>query len=105
MVLQVLVRNLASRPYSLHANGVSYSKHMEGLNYVDGTPYWYQKDNAIGVNQTYTYMWKVNDKVGPKEVDKNVDLKDREPDCRTWAYYSGVNPVSNCHYMSFTSSS
>ncbi|XP_063070058.1 coagulation factor V [Engraulis encrasicolus] len=90
--IMVLVRNLASRPYSLHANGVSYSKYMEGLNYVDGTPYWYQKDNAIGVNQTYTYMWKVNDKVGPKEVDKNVDLKDREPDCRTWAYYSGVNP-------------
>ncbi|XP_063070059.1 coagulation factor V-like [Engraulis encrasicolus] len=89
-IIMVLVRNLASRPYSLHANGVSYSKDMEGLNYVDGTPN--QKDNAIGVNQTYTYMWKVNDKVGPKEVGKNVDPKERGPDCRTWAYYSGVNP-------------
>ena len=64
---------------------------MEGLSYVDGTPYWYQTDNAVQTNQTYTYMWKVSHKVGPK---------DGEPDCRTWAYYSGVNPVSNdaSHY-------
>ncbi|KAL2081363.1 hypothetical protein ACEWY4_023216 [Coilia grayii] len=81
--IMVVFRNLASRPYSVHANGVSYSKQMEGLSYVDGTPYWYQEDNAVRFNQSYTYMWKVSEKVGPKEG---------EADCRTWAYYSGVNP-------------
>ncbi|XP_062390504.1 coagulation factor V-like isoform X2 [Sardina pilchardus] len=81
--IMVVFRNLASRPYSLHANGIKYSKQMEGLNYVDGTPYWYQDDNAVRTNETYTYMWTVSSKVGPK---------DGEPNCRTWAYYSGVNP-------------
>ncbi|XP_076119380.1 coagulation factor V [Alosa pseudoharengus] len=81
--IMVIFRNLASRPYSLHANGISYGKQMEGLNYVDNTPYWYQEDNAVRPNETYTYMWKVSSKMEPK---------DGEPDCRTWAYYSGVNP-------------
>ncbi|XP_012693029.2 coagulation factor V [Clupea harengus] len=86
--IMVVFRNLGSRPYSIHAKGVKYSKQMEGLSYVDGTPYWYQTDNAVQTNQTYTYMWKVSHKVGPK---------DGEPDCRTWAYYSGVNPERDIH--------
>lgn len=87
-IQQVIFRNLASRPYSIHANGVSYGKQMEGLNYEDGTPHWYRDDNQVRPNNTYSYMWTVSSKVGPK---------DGEPDCRTWAYYSGVNPVSSNH--------
>uniref|UniRef100_A0A6Q2XRZ2 F5/8 type C domain-containing protein n=1 Tax=Esox lucius TaxID=8010 RepID=A0A6Q2XRZ2_ESOLU len=87
-MIMVFFRNLASRPYSLHANGVSYTKQTEGLSYEDGSKYWYKYDNEVKPNTTYTYLWKVSANVGP--------TKD-ESDCRTWAYYSGVNPEKDIH--------
>uniref|UniRef100_A0A674D025 ferroxidase n=1 Tax=Salmo trutta TaxID=8032 RepID=A0A674D025_SALTR len=81
--IMVFFRNLASRPYSLHANGVSYTKQTEGLSYDDESKYWYKYDNEVQPNTTYTYLWTVNANVGPTGD---------EADCRTWAYYSGVNP-------------
>ncbi|KAI5621196.1 coagulation factor V precursor, partial [Silurus asotus] len=86
--IYIVFRNLASRPYSLHANGVSYSKNMEGLNYDDNSPYWYKYDDAVQPNTTFTYIWTVNNKVGPLNG---------ESDCRIWAYYSGVNPERDIH--------
>ncbi|XP_067300231.1 coagulation factor V [Pseudorasbora parva] len=79
----VFFRNLASRPYSLHAKGVKYLKQMEGLSYDDQSPYWYKQDDEIQPNSTFTYMWTINSKSGPQN---------NESDCRTWAYYSAVNP-------------
>uniref|UniRef100_A0AAR2IT94 ferroxidase n=1 Tax=Pygocentrus nattereri TaxID=42514 RepID=A0AAR2IT94_PYGNA len=84
----VMFRNLASRPYSLHANGVSYGKNMEGLKYEDESPYWYRQDDVVQPNTTFFYMWTVNSKVGPLQS---------ESDCRIWAYYSGVNPERDIH--------
>ncbi|XP_068427857.1 coagulation factor V isoform X2 [Clinocottus analis] len=81
--IMVVFKNLAKRPYSLHPNGVSYTKHTEGLSYEDGSQYWFKYDNEVQPNTTFTYIWKVTAMVGP--------LPD-EADCRTWAYYSGVNP-------------
>ncbi|KAB5577055.1 hypothetical protein PHYPO_G00205580 [Pangasianodon hypophthalmus] len=86
--IYIVFRNLASRPYSLHANGVSYSKNMEGLNYEDDSPYWYKYDDAVQPNATFTYIWTVNDKVGPING---------ESDCRIWTYYSAVNPERDIH--------
>ncbi|XP_060732353.1 coagulation factor V isoform X1 [Tachysurus vachellii] len=86
--IYVVFRNLASRPYSLHANGVSYSKNMEGLIYDDNSPYWYKYDDEVQPNKTFTYIWTVNDKVGPSNG---------ESDCRIWTYYSGVNPERDIH--------
>uniref|UniRef100_A0A673B3Z7 Plastocyanin-like domain-containing protein n=1 Tax=Sphaeramia orbicularis TaxID=375764 RepID=A0A673B3Z7_9TELE len=83
--IMVVFRNNADRPFSLHPNGVSYTKNMEGLKYDDGSRYWYQYDNEVLPNGNYTYMWNVNSAAGPMPG---------ESDCRTWAYYSGVNPVS-----------
>lgn len=82
---QVSFRNNAKRPYSLHPNGVTYAKQTEGLSYEDGSTHWYRKDNEVQPNTTFTYLWKVEDKAGPTS---------EESDCRTWTYYSGVNPVS-----------
>ncbi|XP_051762250.1 coagulation factor V isoform X1 [Ctenopharyngodon idella] len=79
----VFFRNRASRPYSLHANGVKYLKQMEGLSYEDQSPYWYKQDDAIQPNSTFIYMWTINSKSGPQN---------NESDCRTWTYYSAVNP-------------
>ncbi|KAI2660750.1 Coagulation factor V [Labeo rohita] len=81
--IMVFFRNLASRPYSLHANGVKYLKQMEGLSYDDQSPYWYKQDDAVQPNSTFIYMWTVNSKSAPQN---------NESDCRTWTYYSAVNP-------------
>uniref|UniRef100_A0A4W6EAV3 ferroxidase n=1 Tax=Lates calcarifer TaxID=8187 RepID=A0A4W6EAV3_LATCA len=86
--IMVVFRNNANRPYSIHANGVSYTKQTEGLSYEDGSKYWYKYDNEVQPNTTFTYLWKVKDITGP--------LPD-ESDCRTWAYYSGVNPERDIH--------
>uniref|UniRef100_A0A8C5N8D4 ferroxidase n=1 Tax=Gouania willdenowi TaxID=441366 RepID=A0A8C5N8D4_GOUWI len=86
--IMVVFKNKASRPYSLHPNGVSYTKQTEGLSYEDGSKYWYKYDNEVQPNSTFTYLWKVGEMVGPKPG---------ESDCRTWAYYSGVNPERDIH--------
>uniref|UniRef100_A0A8C9V1Y0 ferroxidase n=1 Tax=Scleropages formosus TaxID=113540 RepID=A0A8C9V1Y0_SCLFO len=86
--IMVVFKNLAGRPYSLHAHGVSYSKQMEGLKYDDNSPHWYKLDNEVLPNESYTYIWKVEPKAGPKRHDS---------DCRMWPYYSGVNPEKDIH--------
>uniref|UniRef100_A0A8D3DBC5 ferroxidase n=1 Tax=Scophthalmus maximus TaxID=52904 RepID=A0A8D3DBC5_SCOMX len=86
--LQVVFRNNANRPYSIHPNGVSYTKQTEGLSYEDGSKYWYKYDNEVQPNTTFTYLWKVPSMVGPMPDESH---------CRTWAYYSGVNPEKDIH--------
>ncbi|XP_040003907.1 coagulation factor V isoform X2 [Xiphias gladius] len=86
--IMVVFRNNANRPYSVHPNGVSYSKQTEGLSYEDSSKYWYKYDNEVQPNTTFTYIWKVTSMVGPMPDESN---------CRTWAYYSGVNPERDIH--------
>ncbi|XP_073329346.1 coagulation factor V [Pagrus major] len=86
--IMVVFKNNANRPYSLHPNGVSYTKQTEGLSYEDGSKYWYKYDNEVQSGSTFTYIWKVNSMVGPKPEESH---------CRTWAYYSGVNPERDVH--------
>ncbi|XP_034267842.1 coagulation factor V [Pantherophis guttatus] len=82
-VIQVQFRNLASRPYSLHAHGLLYEKSSEGRSYDDQSPEFFKKDDAIMPNGTYTYVWQVTKRSGPT---------DNTEKCKSWAYYSGVNP-------------
>uniref|UniRef100_A0A8C4IUV6 ferroxidase n=1 Tax=Dicentrarchus labrax TaxID=13489 RepID=A0A8C4IUV6_DICLA len=84
----VVFKNNASRPYSIHPNGVSYTKQTEGLSYEDDSKYWYKYDNEVQPGTTFTYIWKVNSMVGPMPDESN---------CRTWVYYSGVNPERDIH--------
>ncbi|XP_037543004.1 coagulation factor V [Nematolebias whitei] len=86
--IMIVFNNKATRPYSLHPNGVSYTKQSEGLSYEDGSKYWYKYDNEVQPNTTFTYLWKVSSAVGPSS---------EESLCRTWAYYSGVNPERDIH--------
>ncbi|XP_008326094.1 coagulation factor V isoform X2 [Cynoglossus semilaevis] len=86
--IMVVFRNNANRQYSIHPNGVTYTKQTEGLSYEDGSKYWYKYDNEVQPNTTFTYLWKVDSRVGPSS---------HESDCRTWAYYSGVNPEKDIH--------
>ncbi|XP_028655575.1 coagulation factor V [Erpetoichthys calabaricus] len=81
--IAIVFKNLATKPYSLHAHGVSYMKSMEGVGYEDDSPPNYKNDDAVLPGHNYTYIWNVNSKVGPKSKDTP---------CRAWVYYSGVNP-------------
>ncbi|KAB0343927.1 hypothetical protein FD754_020853 [Muntiacus muntjak] len=87
-VIQVRFKNLASRPYSLHAHGLSYEKSSEGKTYEDDSPEWFKEDNAIQPNSTYTYVWHATIQSGPEDPGSA---------CRAWAYYSAVNPEKDIH--------
>ncbi|KAI5127395.1 Coagulation Factor V [Manis pentadactyla] len=87
-VIQVRFKNLASRPYSLHAHGLFYEKSSEGKTYEDESPEWFQEDNAIQPNSSYTYVWHATERAGPESPGSA---------CRAWAYYSAVNPEKDTH--------
>ncbi|XP_074178552.1 coagulation factor V isoform X2 [Rhinolophus sinicus] len=87
-VIQVRFKNLASRPYSLHAHGLSYEKSSEGKPYDDESPEWFKEDNAIQPNSSYTYVWHATMRAGPENPGSA---------CRAWAYYSAVNPEKDIH--------
>ncbi|CAM4463818.1 unnamed protein product [Lepidochelys kempii] len=87
-VIQVHFKNLASRPYSLHSHGLLYEKSSEGSSYEDESPDWFKKDDAVQPNDTYTYVWFATKRSGPMQPGAA---------CRSWAYYSGVNPEKDIH--------
>ncbi|XP_054443772.1 coagulation factor V isoform X1 [Pteronotus mesoamericanus] len=87
-VIQVHFKNLASRPYSLHAHGLAYEKSSEGKTYEDESPEWFKEDNAIQPNRSYTYVWHATGRSGPENPGSA---------CRAWAYYSAVNPEKDIH--------
>uniref|UniRef100_A0A8C7EWP3 Coagulation factor V n=1 Tax=Neovison vison TaxID=452646 RepID=A0A8C7EWP3_NEOVI len=87
-VIQVRFKNLASRPYSLHAHGLSYEKSSEGKTYEDDSPEWFKEDNAVQPNSSYTYVWHATTRSGPESPGSA---------CRAWAYYSAVNPEKDIH--------
>ncbi|XP_023564406.1 coagulation factor V isoform X2 [Octodon degus] len=87
-VIQVHFKNLASRPYSLHAHGLAYEKSSEGKTYEDDSPEWFKNDNAVQPNSSYTYVWHATDRSGPESHGSA---------CRAWAYYSAVNPERDIH--------
>ncbi|XP_047560951.1 coagulation factor V isoform X3 [Lutra lutra] len=87
-VIQVRFKNLASRPYSLHAHGLSYEKSSEGKTYEDDSPEWFKEDNAVHPNSSYTYVWHATTRSGPESPGSA---------CRAWAYYSAVNPEKDIH--------
>lgn len=87
-VIQVRFKNLASRPYSLHAHGLSYEKSSEGETYEDDSPEWFQEDDAVQPNSSYTYVWHATERSGPENPGSA---------CRAWAYYSAVNVERDIH--------
>uniref|UniRef100_A0A8C8RC81 Coagulation factor V n=1 Tax=Pelusios castaneus TaxID=367368 RepID=A0A8C8RC81_9SAUR len=87
-VIQVHFKNLASRPYSLHSHGLFYDKSSEGSSYEDESPDWLKKDDAVQPNDTYIYVWFATKRSGPVQTGTA---------CRSWAYYSGVNPEKDIH--------
>ena len=54
--IQVVFKNNASRPYSIHPHGVFYKKDSEGAPYEDGTRGGDKADDAVAPGLSYIYI-------------------------------------------------
>nr|XP_030121288.3 coagulation factor V isoform X2 [Taeniopygia guttata] len=104
-VILVHFKNLASRPYSLHAHGVLYEKSSEGSVYDDESTAWFKEDE-VQPNNSYIYVWYASQRSGPLQSGAA---------CRSWIYYSDLNlekdiqsgligPILICEKGSFSKS-
>ncbi|KFO84841.1 Coagulation factor V, partial [Buceros rhinoceros silvestris] len=87
-VILVHFKNLASRPYSLHAHGLFYEKSSEGSIYDDESTAWFKEDDEVQPNNSYIYVWYANRRSGPVQSGAA---------CRSWIYYSDVNLEKDIH--------
>ncbi|KAL8587047.1 hypothetical protein ACOMHN_023437 [Nucella lapillus] len=78
--ITVVFRNKASRPYSVHAQGLLYTKASEG------SPYGGHGGRGVAPGDTVVYHWSVPLDFAPAEGD---------PACISQAYYSAVDPVKD----------
>ncbi|XP_075426526.1 ceruloplasmin-like [Ascaphus truei] len=90
-VLKVTFKNNASRPYSIQAHGVSYTKDMEGAVYKTSTATQGLGDvpslaSHVTPGETFTYEWAVPENVGPSDDDQN---------CIPWLYFSSVDAIKD----------
>uniref|UniRef100_A0A8C4W8U2 ferroxidase n=1 Tax=Gopherus evgoodei TaxID=1825980 RepID=A0A8C4W8U2_9SAUR len=82
----VTFKNLASRPFSLHAVGVTYWKASEGKWYKDETSQAEKEDDEVDPGNTHTYVWEILEDQGPTEFDSS---------CLTSSYFSYTDSVKD----------
>ena len=80
----VVFKNMASRPYSIHPQGLFYRKDNEGASYRDGSSA--SRDDSVAPGQVYVYSWEVPPRSGPGPND---------PNCISWIYYSATDLVKD----------
>ncbi|XP_063807512.1 ferroxidase HEPHL1-like isoform X2 [Pseudophryne corroboree] len=78
----VHLKNMASRPYTVHPHGVFYKKDSEGALYPDGTSKADKLDDAVPPGGHHTYTWIVKQEYAPTPED---------PNCLTWIYHSHID--------------
>ncbi|NWQ80692.1 CERU protein, partial [Columbina picui] len=76
------LKNFASRNYTLHPHGVTYTKENEGALYPDNTVGLQKRDDAVEPGGRFTYTWDVTEDQGPAEGDA---------DCITRVYHSHID--------------
>ncbi len=79
--IQVIFRNNATHPYSMHPHGVFYNKDSEGTPYRDGTEGADKADDAVPPGGTHTYVWAIPERAGPGPDDGSSVM---------WMYHSHV---------------
>ncbi|NXK85918.1 FA8 factor, partial [Formicarius rufipectus] len=82
----ITFKNLASRPYNLHAVGVSYWKASEGAGYEDETSQTEKEGDRVDPGKTHTYIWEIQENQGPTNDDSA---------CLTHSYSSNTNSVKD----------
>lgn len=79
----VHLKNIATRPYSIHPHGLNYSKGNEGALYPDGTGPELKRDDSVAPGSIVTYEWTLPETHSPTPEDSN---------CLTEFYHSHVSP-------------
>jgi FtsP/CotA-like multicopper oxidase with cupredoxin domain len=77
--IEVVFRNNATHPYSMHPHGVLYEKDAEGADYNDGTSGAQKEDGGVPPGATHTYVWQIPERAGPDP---------RDPSSVFWLYHS-----------------
>lgn len=67
--IQVVFRNNAHHPHSIHPHGVFYNKDSEGAPYQDGTSGGDKADDSVPPGGTHIYTWQVPERAGPAASD------------------------------------
>lgn len=75
--IQVVFRNNARHPHSMHPHGVIYDKASEGADYYDGTG----RKFAVAPGATHTYTWPVPERAGPSHGEGSSII---------WMYHSHI---------------
>ncbi|XP_056419522.1 ceruloplasmin-like [Hyla sarda] len=86
--LTIVLKNFASRPYSMHPVGVQYTKANEGALYPDNTSGAEKKDDFVEPGESYTYQWEVVPDQGPSVMDDY---------CVVRLYHSHLNPARDIY--------
>jgi FtsP/CotA-like multicopper oxidase with cupredoxin domain len=76
--IQVVFKNNAAHPHSVHPHGVIYDKASEGAQYDDGTG----KTYAVAPGATHTYTWPVPERAGPSHGEGSSIV---------WMYHSHID--------------
>ena len=79
-IVKVVFKNMASRPYSLHGQGMRTAKEYEGALYQDDET---SSGDSVAAGATFTYYWEVDESAGPTVTG---------PNCLGSIYHSAVNP-------------
>ncbi|XP_075411674.1 ceruloplasmin-like [Tenrec ecaudatus] len=82
--IYVHVKNFASRAYTLHPHGLTYSKRSEGALYPDNSTATQRDDDYVMPGEEYIYKWYVDENQGPGPSDS---------DCVVRMYHSHLNTV------------
>ncbi|KAM9034326.1 ceruloplasmin-like [Sarcophilus harrisii] len=85
-VFVIHMKNFASRPFSMHPHGATYTKENEGALYPDNTSGLQKKDDGVKPGQNYTYHWSITPEQGPEDGDHN---------CVTRIYHSHFDTVKD----------
>ncbi|XP_035269974.1 ceruloplasmin isoform X2 [Anguilla anguilla] len=76
------LKNMASRPYTLHAHGLKYNKSDEGALYPDDTDKEDKHDDQVAPGKSHKYVWQLAQSHAPTKDDSN---------CLTRVYHSHYN--------------
>ncbi|XP_043851762.1 ceruloplasmin-like [Dromiciops gliroides] len=85
-IIVVHMKNFASRPYTMHPHGATYTKENEGALYPDNTSRLQKKDDGVKPGQRYTYRWSLTPEQGPADGDHNCVIR---------IYHSHFDPVKD----------
>lgn len=84
--IEVVFKNNATRPYSVHPHGVFYDKASEGALYDDGTAGANKADDGVAPGAVHRYTWLVPERAGPTKEQGSVAM---------WMYHSHVNEAKD----------